>query len=87
MNTREDGTKLYSTDGRRYAKRGDVMVKTHGAVDIAECPSGGGQSCRCDFLCKWCGYRKHAAIHGPVNSGGPGSKPYGHMYESKVGAR
>jgi hypothetical protein len=48
-----------------------------GAVDVFDCPSGG--KCKCG-KCMVCGFHKHTAIHGPVNGGGPGSKPYGHAF-------
>lgn len=62
------------------------MIKDRGGVDVEACPNPFGRGmikCRCKPLCKWCGYRKHAAIHGKVIGGG--DRPWGHMYEPKEG--
>jgi len=57
-----------------------------GAIDYSECPGRlfGSRICRCRPVCRVCGWRKHMAIHGPVNNGGPGSKPYGHEFKPVV---
>ncbi len=62
-----------------------LMVKDRGAVDCSKCPSW-GRGCRCKPVCRWCGYRKHTAIHGTVNHGKEGSKPYGHAFSPHRGA-
>lgn len=54
-----------------------------GAVLFEDCPTRRGQnvmSCKCG-RCVHCGFPKHTAIHGPVNNGGAGSKPFGHEFE------
>jgi hypothetical protein len=51
-----------------------------GAVTYEQCPDGGGpRRCKCG-RCARCNNKKHTAIHGPVNGGGPGSKPYDHEF-------
>lgn len=52
-----------------------------GAVDMDACRSRKLASCYCE-KCTLCGFGKHMAIHGPVNGGAPGSKPYGHRFRS-----
>lgn len=42
-----------------------------GAIDMNECPRGGGNRCRC-ALCARCGLHKHTALHGPI---------WGHKFE------
>lgn len=57
-----------------------------GAVDLEECPQVGQRTfmlrirrCRCG-ICSICGYPKHSAVHGPVNDGAPGSRPFDHEF-------
>lgn len=58
------------------------MDEMSGAVDLSECPkSQTMRPCKCQPKCRICGFGKHMAVHGPVNGGGPGSKPFGHEYE------
>ncbi len=54
------------------------------AINIEDCPGGGGDRCRCE-ICACCGYRKHAAIHGPVwRTGKLMDEPYGgHEFKPK----
>ena len=52
--------------------------ETEGAVAL-ECD----RPCRCEPLCAICGQRKHMAVHGPLFGQPPGSKPWGHKYQSR----
>jgi len=54
--------------------------ETEGAVDLSECLY---RSCRCG-ACSLCGAQKHTAIHGPYYRQPPGSKPYGHKFQSNI---
>lgn len=57
-----------------------------GAVDCRDCPLYPGK-CKCG-KCMYCGYHKHTAIHGTVNDGVAGSKPFGHEFvEGTAGQR
>lgn len=57
------------------------MNRENGAIDLTKCPQyvHRRRGCRCGS-CAICGYPKHTAIHGPVNGGAPGSRPYGHQF-------
>lgn len=59
------------------------LARHAGAVDLDECPdrlwSSTRLSCRCG-ACVVCGCQKHTAIHGPVDGGSKGSKPFGHEF-------
>lgn len=58
-----------------------AMNRLNGACDQTKCPRWQTRMmCNCKPVCKWCGHGEHCAIHGPVNNGDPGSKPYGHEY-------
>ncbi len=59
-----------------------LMNYESGGLDNSQCPDGGGNKCSkwCGPVCKWCGFRKHTAIHGTI-MGRTDDKPYGHKYE------
>ena len=54
-----------------------------GAIDINACPRGPRKyhPCRC-APCITCGFGKHTAVHGPVLGQPPGTKPWGHEYDT-----
>jgi hypothetical protein len=52
-----------------------------GAVDLSQCPTPG--KCRCG-RCLKCGCAKHTAIHGAFLGNPPGSKPFGHEFQSML---
>jgi len=60
------------------------MNKESGAVLYEDCPTRETwtkrKRCRCGE-CQICGFPKHTAIHGPVNDGGAGSRPFDHEFE------
>ena len=55
-------------------------VDDDGAVDMSRCSM---KACR-HGVCDRCGYPMHSAIHGPVNGGEPGSRPFGHRFVSEA---
>lgn len=63
------------------------MGNKSGAIDLDECPYGGGEACRkmrkCE-ICSTCGLTKHVAAHGPFNGNNPGSHPYGHEFKNRT---
>jgi hypothetical protein len=58
-----------------------IPNRISGAVLYEDCPTRSGKSQRCNCgTCAICGVRKHTAIHGPVNGGGRGSRPFDHAF-------
>lgn len=66
-----------------YTKSPSGMIlsdETSGAVTYSQCPTGGGNRCRCG-TCRICGFHKHTAIHGPgCDDPRPGTRPCGHVF-------
>ncbi len=68
-----------NTRNTRAGGKGVGMNTQSGAVLVDECPTY-PHKCKCG-KCRLCGYDKHSAIHGAVNDGHAGSKPFGHEFE------
>lgn len=63
---------------------GERNSNATGAIDWDACPTRTPKLklCRC-AVCEICGARKHTGIHGPSLGELPGSKPWGHEFQTK----